>query len=84
MTPPRDDLRIQSLLALGRNVVVLGSRIEGNVHFVDCENVQSTRTVMQYLFDLGHRKLGFIGGDLTGMEQGGGIRIFENSSRTLR
>lgn len=65
VTPPKDDPRIQPLLALGRSIVVLGSRIEGGVHFVDCENIQSTRTAMRYLFDLGHRAIGFIGGDLT-------------------
>lgn len=65
ITPPKDDPRIQPLLALGSDVVILGSRIEGSVHFVDCENIQSTYTAMQYLFDLGHRAIGFIGGDLT-------------------
>ncbi|MBC7218261.1 MAG: LacI family DNA-binding transcriptional regulator [Candidatus Caldatribacterium sp.] len=64
VTPPKDDPRIQPLLALERDVVVLGSR-EGSTHFVDCENIQSTRIAMQYLFDLGHRAIGFIGGDLT-------------------
>uniref|UniRef100_A0A7V4DHE4 LacI family transcriptional regulator n=1 Tax=Candidatus Caldatribacterium californiense TaxID=1454726 RepID=A0A7V4DHE4_9BACT len=65
VTPPRDDPKIRPLLALGKDVVVLGSRVEENVHFVDCENIQSTRVALQYLFDLGHRRIGFIGGDLT-------------------
>lgn len=65
ITPPRDDPRIRPLFALGKDVVVLGSRVEEDVHWVDCENVQSTRTALQYLFDLGHRRIGFIGGDLT-------------------
>lgn len=65
VTPPKDDPRIHPLLALGRDVVVLGSRTEEDVHYVDCENIQSTRTAMQYLFDLGHRAIGFIGGDLS-------------------
>ncbi|MGQ9623661.1 MAG: LacI family DNA-binding transcriptional regulator [Candidatus Caldatribacteriaceae bacterium] len=66
-TPPKDDPRIQPLLSLGQDAVVVGSRVgeELGVHFVDCENVQSTLNAMQYLFSLGHRKIGFIGGDLT-------------------
>jgi LacI family transcriptional regulator len=65
ITPPRDDPKIRPLFALGKDVVVLGSRVQEDVHFVDCENIQSTRVAMQYLFDLGHRRIGFIGGDLT-------------------
>ncbi|MEN3183888.1 MAG: LacI family DNA-binding transcriptional regulator [Atribacterota bacterium] len=78
VTPPKDDPRIQPLIALGRDVVVLGSRIEGNVHFVDCENIQSTRTAMQYLFDLGHRIIGFIGGDLTQVDHAERFEAYRN------
>ena len=65
VTPPKDDPKMQHILGLGEKVVVLGSRVQGDVHFVDCENIRSTLVAMQYLFDLGHRKIGFIGGDLT-------------------
>ncbi len=69
INPPQGNKRFESLFALGGRVVAVGSRVEEYpVHFVDCENTHSTLTALQYLFDLGHRAIGFIGGDLSQLD----------------
>ncbi len=37
---------------------------EGNVNFVDCENVKGAKLAIDYLYQKGHRKIGFVCGCL--------------------
>jgi LacI family transcriptional regulator len=43
-------------------VVVFARTLDPSICFVDCDNIAGGRLAASYLWDLGHRRLGFVGG----------------------
>lgn len=45
-------------------VVVYGRGVKTEISYVDSDNIKGTSLVMRYLFGLGHRRIGFVSGDM--------------------
>ena len=61
LTPTGDE--VASLTRLGRPVAIVGGRVSG-WSTVRIDDVATARTAMRHLLELGHRRIGYIGGSL--------------------
>ncbi|MCL6571290.1 MAG: LacI family transcriptional regulator [Bacillus sp. (in: Bacteria)] len=61
----RDDKVVPFLIQSGIPFVVIGKPLFGanKIMYVDNDNVQAAKEVTDYVINLGHRRIGFIGGD---------------------
>jgi DNA-binding LacI/PurR family transcriptional regulator len=61
----RDDQVVPYLIKCGIPFVVIGKPMSqtNQILFVDNDNVQATKDATEYLIKLGHKKIGFVGGD---------------------
>lgn len=58
---PADDPQLHDILAIGMPTSMIGVSVEG-VPSVTIDDVQAARTATQHLVNLGHRRIGLIGG----------------------
>jgi LacI family transcriptional regulator len=80
--PPRDDPGIAQLAAEGLPFVVVHGR-SGRTEFswVDSDNSQGTALLLEYLFGLGHRRVGFVTGDLAELNSQDRLRRYRRELR---
>jgi len=58
--PRSDDRQLLQLKAEGFPVVLLGQLPGSGIPFVDVDNVEAAKQAVEYLIDLGHRRIGMI------------------------
>nr|WP_263323356.1 LacI family DNA-binding transcriptional regulator [Neobacillus sp. Marseille-Q6967] len=65
MYSKRDDKVVPFLMESGIPFVVIGKPVlePNQIMYVDNDNIQATRDATNYIIKLGHRRIGFIGGD---------------------
>ncbi len=63
--PERDDESVKRLAAEGLPFIVVHGRSDAvEYSYVDIDNERGVSRIMRYLFDLGHRRIGFVSGNM--------------------
>ena len=64
IAPTKSDPVIRSLKKSTIPFILLSGRDNQNSTFVDSDNIQGTELLMQHLFQLGHKRIGFVTGNM--------------------
>ena len=65
IAPVMEEPIIEKLKKAKLPFILLNGRGEDNEVFVDTDNIEGTRLLMNHLFKLGHRKIGFVTGNMS-------------------
>ena len=81
--PPKGDPAVLRLAAEGLPfVVVHGRTSKGTFSYVDSDNARGISLLMGYLFELGHRRIGFVTGSLAEMNSQERLRRYQHELRS--
>ncbi len=81
--PGKDDEVIRRLMANRVPfVVILGRSEKKEFSYVDSNNAKGTSFVMDYLFGLGHRRIGFVAGNMTEINGRDRLRCYRSKLRS--
>ncbi len=64
IAPAKTDPLLRSLRKSTIPFILLNGRDNQRSAFVDSDNIQGTKLLLQHLFELGHRNIGFVTGDM--------------------
>jgi LacI family transcriptional regulator len=82
MNGDEDSPGFMDLIQSNLPMVAIGTYKNDNIYQVDINNNKSTQNIIQYLFDLGHKKIGFI--SHSSIEEGAGRSRFEGYLEALK
>ena len=82
ISPIKNDPIIKKLQKSQIPYIILNGRNNNNSFFVDSDNVQGTKLLIQHLFQLGHRKIGFVTGNILEQNANDRYQAYVNELKT--